>query len=60
MFEVKQDGIYRVVEVADGLDVCKATVYNFINKDGLKATRIRGYTYIRGADLMEFFFKGKK
>jgi hypothetical protein len=60
VFDVKSSGIYRIDEVSEGLDVCKATVYNFINKDGLKSTRIRGKTYIRGSDLLDFLFKEKK
>lgn len=60
MFDVKQNGIYKIDEVAEGLGVCKATVYNLVNKDGLKSTRIRGKTYIRGSDLLDFLFKEKK
>lgn len=56
MFDVKPNGVYTIEEVAEGLEVCKGTVYNMVNQDGLKSSRIRGNTYIRGTDLMEFLF----
>lgn len=56
MFDVKPNGIYKIEEVAAGLDVCKATVYNMINIDGLPCTKIRGNTYVRGNDLISFMF----
>jgi len=56
MFDIKTNGVYKLEEVQEGLGVSKGTVYNMINEDGLKSTRIRGYTYVRGSDLLSFLF----
>jgi excisionase family DNA binding protein len=56
MLDVNPNGVYTIEEVAEGLGVCKGTVYNMVNQDGLKSSRIRGNTYVRGTDLMNFLF----
>lgn len=55
MEEIK---VYTLEEIVDILSVTKRTVYNYIKKGDLKATKIGKYWRVQHNDLQEFLDKG--
>jgi len=52
--------LYTIEEISEILKVTQRTIYNFINKNNLKAVKIGKYWRVTETALQEFINKGTK